>query len=67
MLLIQHRVPWFSLTPRVSAGSQLVLLWSLTAMVVELAYTGNLLACLVAVEYEPPIDTFDVRGDLVLQ
>lgn len=57
MLVYQDRVRWFRDLKRHSAGSILVLVWSLGGFVLALSYMSNLRASLIAVEYEAPIDT----------
>ncbi len=59
MLVTQKRAMWFSKIPWFSGGSTLILLWSLGGLVLSLSYSTSLLASLVAVNLEPPIDTFD--------
>lgn len=66
MLAQQPRVTWFELTPRTSAGSLLVIVWSLTSLILGLAYMSNLRASLIAVEYEKPIDTVQVMHNYVV-
>ena len=61
VLSTEKPLPWFEGIPRwISGGSQLVLCWSLAALVVQAAYGGNLLASLVGIKQEPPIDTLEV-------
>ena len=62
MLAQEPNFPWFEGTARWSGGSQLMVLWAMTGMVLTMAYTSNLLASLMAVKYEEPIDNFHVNA-----
>lgn len=57
MLVTQDRMSWFHQLDRSSSGAFLVLLWSMCALTLNLAYLSNLRASLIAVAYEKPIDT----------
>jgi hypothetical protein len=60
MLMMQDRVSWFKHFPKSSAGALLVITWSVGCLILVLAYTSNLRASLIAVEYEKPTDTVQV-------
>ncbi|TRY72119.1 hypothetical protein TCAL_00277 [Tigriopus californicus] len=57
MLVTQERMNWFHQLDRSSSGALLVLVWSMCALTLNLAYLSNLRASLIAVAYEKPIDT----------
>ena len=55
MLATQSRVPWFELAPKNTAGSVLVLAWSVGAFVLMMSYSNTLLASIVAEDLEAPL------------
>ena len=60
MLVLQKGVPWFKWCYRGSPGSIMVLVWSLMAFIINLAYQSNLQASLISVEFDEPIENIQV-------
>ncbi len=63
LLATQSRVPWFELTPKNTAGSVLVLAWSVGAFVLMMSYSNTLLASIVAEDLEAPLYTFEALAN----
>ncbi len=63
MLATQSRVPWFELAPKNTAGSVLVLAWSIGAFVLMMSYSNTLLASIVAEDLEAPLYTFEALAN----